>query len=1319
MVKTPPGFSFKACDWKDWRDEFLKYRNITKLADEPGDRQRDSLIYHMGTKKAEEVKSTFTWKTIKVPDPAHPNDRNKDTEELETDTMFDVLIGKYTQYFVPKVNVINESLIFNKRIQKAGESVEEFARDLQTLVRTCSYKEPQRMVRDRFVAGLTDIKLQEKLQFKLDLTLETALDMARRHEMIKKQVKEQQGQSLEADEVRSRGHGGHGGHRGRGRGRGRGASSRQPDRHLQAQAQASQDTRNCVNCGYKCGGDKCPARGKKCLFCSKIGHFKGVCQKKRAQEAAREVVEEHVESASWYIGMVSCDEDNGAWTVPLVVGGSTVVFKIDTGADVSIIPETVYQSMSSRPRLQQTATKLTSPGGRLACLGEFQAQTHVNGRDYHFRVVVVAESTSCLLGRSAASRMGLVARVEEVNRNVFGASGLMNTEPIRITLEEGAAPHCVTTCRRIPFPIMGKVKEELDKMERADIISKVTQPTDWCSPIVPVIKKNGRIRICIDLKRLNKAVKRPHYMLPNLDDIAPALKDSKLFTTLDASSGFLQIPLEQSSALYTTFITPFGRYCCNRLPFGITSGPEEFQRKASELLEGLEGAHVIMDDILIHGKTLAEHDARLDAVLKRVEASGLKLNREKCQIRKPELTYFGHTVGSSGIKPQPDKIRAIEELPTPKCVTELRSALGMINYLAKFTPSLSSMTKPLTELLKSGVAWYWGQPQRDAFAKVKAAICKAQELAYYDVTKPTVVSADASSYGLGAVILQQSEAGLQPVAFCSRTLTAAERRYAQIEKECLASVWACEKFSRYLIGLDSFELLTDHKPLVPLMSTKNLDQAPIRCQRLLMRMMKFNPNVRHVPGKDLVVADGLSRCPLPHSSQDEKSTEEIVEHVDAIQALWPVSHDRLEAIRQATRQDQDLQIILKYILHGWPSKSSVPVHLQEYLPHRGELSLVNGIITYQDRILIPSAMQADMLARLHESHQGISKCLENARSCIWWPGMSKQVKEMIDRCMECREHRPAQRKQPLIPTDLPSRPWEKVSADLCEHEGKSYIVLIDQYSRWIDVKLLTSTSTAAVISRVKDVIATHGVMDTLKSDNGPQFVSREFQKFAAQYGFNQDTSSPHFHQANGEAESAVKVAKKIISQADPHLALLNYRSTKHSATGVSPAEALMGRRLQTRLPLLPKRLQPQRPTDTDIRAADARAKQSYKEQYDRRHGVRDMPSIKSGQPVLMRLDTDHGWDRSGTIIKAEPDSRTYLVATPTGNLRRNRRHLQPVPNLPPPPPEAESDEEDTAPAPIPPAQPAAPDARTAPTVAPGPRRSTRASNKPPRLIESI
>jgi len=252
----------------------------------------------------------------------------------------------------------------------------------------------------------------------------------------------------------------------------------------------------------------------------------------------------------------------------------------------------------------------------------------------------------------------------------------------------------------------------------------------------------------------------------------------------------------------------------------------------NEILANTEGAVCLIDDVLVYGSTQSEHDQRLITVLRKLSEAGLTLNKEKCVFNTTSIKFLGQLVDNTGVKADPDKIRAIQGLKPPTNVSELRRFLGMINQLSKFAPNLADKTKPLRELLSTKSQWKWDIPQEEAFKQLKNLLSSSEVLALYDPSLETVVSADASAYGLGAVLRQrQTDGKLRPVAYISRALTETEQRYAQIEKEALGITWACERFQDYLIGIH-FHIETDHKPLVPLLSSKSLDEMPLRVQHL-------------------------------------------------------------------------------------------------------------------------------------------------------------------------------------------------------------------------------------------------------------------------------------------------------------------------------------------------------------------------------------------------------------------------------------------------------------------------------------------------------
>ncbi len=354
------------------------------------------------------------------------------------------------------------------------------------------------------------------------------------------------------------------------------------------------------------------------------------------------------------------------------------------------------KSMQTKLELRETKRILCGPDRQpLKVLGEMKTKLMLKTKSCTHTVFVVRGLQNNLLGLPAVRDLGLIQHIESVNDDIpsqypelFTGLGTFKGE-YKIRLKPEAYPFALNTPRNVPLPLRKKVEEELERMEQLGVISKVSKPTEWCAGMVVVPKSSGGVRICVDLKPLNESVLREFHPLPKIDITLAQLAGAKVFSKLDANSGFWQVPLSTESRLLTTFITPFGRFCFNKLPFGISSAPEHFQKRMNEILSGLPGILVHIDDMLIFGKTREEHDARLHRVLMRLKKERLTLNREKCQFHKSRITFVGHVIDGNRISPDPTKTEAIQKLRAPGSVTEMRRFMGMVNQLNKFSPHLA------------------------------------------------------------------------------------------------------------------------------------------------------------------------------------------------------------------------------------------------------------------------------------------------------------------------------------------------------------------------------------------------------------------------------------------------------------------------------------------------------------------------------------------------------------------------------------------------------------------------------------------------------
>ena len=976
-----------------------------------------------------------------------------------------------------------------------------------------------------------------------------------------------------------------------------------------------------------------------------------------------------VDDDDFLVDVVESKGSQREWKIDLHVNEMPVTFKLDTGAQTNLIPESVYQSLKPKPKLHSANVRLTGYSGvSIPVKGRCFVQVKYKGSTHSLDVLVTPGERQPLLGLQACDELGLVKRVLNITtesdnqivenyQDVFEGLGCVPGKH-HITLKENAQP-VQHACRKIPFPLQSQLKDELDKMERMNVITPVDEPTDWVSSLVVVKKKNGKLRVCLDPRDLNRAIKREHYQLPSRDEITAQFAGAKYFSKLDASSGFWQIELDDESSKLCTFITPYGRYRFLRLPFGICSAPEVFHKIVHNLFAHVPGVNTMMDDIIVWGSTQEEHDTRLKQVLEIARKTNLKLNKEKCEFNVKQLTYIGDLISEKGVQPDPKKVAAIRNMERPKCKQDVQRFLGMINYQGKFIPDLATKTAPLRHLLNKKNQWMWEDAQENAWCLLKNALTEEPVLHFYDSTKPTKASADASKNGLGAVLLQQHDQNWFPVAYASRAMTDAETRYAQIEKELLAITYACERFHQYIHG-QQVEVETDHKPLIPLF-TKALCDCPLRIHCLLIRVQRYDLKVSYTPGKFLYTADALSRAVDPEADMDAEREEDIKIYVETVIQTLPVTTDRRSQLVEETLKDKTLQELLGVIREGWPdNKQQCPHSVREYWNVRSELSEAKGLILKGSKIVVPATMRALMLNKIHEGHLGIEKCKRRAREVVYWPRINQDISDMVQNCHSCLMYKPNQQKETLKPHAVPNRPWEKIAADLFTLNNKDYIVIVDYYSQFIELRTLSTTSSKTVITHMKEVFSRQGTPCELVTDNGPQFASREFQEFAKEWDFKHTTTSPYHPQSNGLAENAVKIVKNLIrkcqhSGQDVYKALQIYRSSPLES-GKSPAELLYNRRLRSNLPIMDNLLDPQHVDPQLVKERKEGHKAKQKTQYDKH--ARDLTELNIGDHVRLQDMHTNRWSQSGVIRKKLPN-RSYLVEISNREVRRrNRRHLR-------------------------------------------------------------
>ena len=586
---------------------------------------------------------------------------------------------------------------------------------------------------------------------------------------------------------------------------------------------------------------------------------------------------------------------------------------------------------------------------------------------------------------------------------------------------------------------------------------------------------------------------------------------------------------------------------------------------------------------------------------------------------------------------------------------DLRRFLGMVQYLAKFVPNLVSNSSALRQLLVKDANWEWTEEHTKQFADLQFLVTNSPVIKYFDPNLPVKLSVDASKSGLGSVLLQLHKDDWHPVAFASRALSKTERHYSQIEKETLAVLYASEKFNQFVYR-HRFLVKSDHKPL-QFIFKRNINKAPPRIQRLLLRLRKYDIDLIFSPGNSIPVPDALSQAYLPNTEEDDKSLEY---KIHLLVSNLPISEPKLREMQNATENDQVLQKLKKLILDGFPdSKSSMPAELIPYFQVCSELSIAEGLIFKGDKIVIPESLRKEMKERIHMGHMGIECCKARAWQLMYWPNINADITNMVSNCSACLENRRYRQKEPLIAHEVPTAPWHKVGMDLFSFKGRDYLLVVDYFSNYPEVCLLNDTHNSSVIMKLKLIFSCFGIPKVVISDNGPQFSSYQFMRFAKEWDFTHNPSSPKHAKSNGMAESAVKTVKSIFKKAhrnkeDPYLALMAHRSTPSSSDNKSPYEKLFNRPMRTLLPDL-RNIKRKSTEHTDL-PAKLNPKFIERQKFYHNRLATELAEIPTGSTV--RIHNGKNRPTKAKVIEKATSPRSYVVETEAGQtLRRNRRDL--------------------------------------------------------------
>ena len=698
--------------WKKWKQELELYLTATEAEGKP-EKVKSSILLTCIGPKGREIYNTFEF--------TDATDKMKMSKVIE----------QFDQYCTPRQNLTYLRHKFLTYRQKEGQAFDEFVTQLRKLSSECEFGTLcASLIKDIIVIGIIDNRLRERMLRDSALTLERAINMGQSSEETSKHIKELQPEESRINIVKKRAY----------------TDTRTPRRN-NPQGETNM-INQCMYCGGKHNRGSCPAYSQQCRKCGKKGHFASCCKSTNNQSKVNQIemhsnLDNPESGDEFYVGAVfsshnsdnqsrkifTIDSSTTSWNVSLSTDGTNINYQIDTGAEVNVLPKSCYRTLNRKPRLLQTDVKLTAYNGTtIPVLGRCISMIKRNGKNIPTAFIVAETLSPPVLGAKSSENLNLIKRIMSVNTqntdliseysDCFGELGtLPKTHHIRTNPD---IPPVIHSARRIPIALRERLSTELQRMVKMGVIEPVTEPTEWVSQLVVAEKPNGKLRVCLDPRDLNKAILRHHYQLPTAEELFSEMANAKYFTKLDASNGYWQIKVSDESSNLLTFASPDGRFKFKRLPYGIHSASEVFQAEVAEMIRNIPGSRNSQDDILIWGDTLEINQSRTKQVLEVIRNYGLKLNKSKCVFNAHEITFLGHQISSKGLSPDPVKVIAISDMPYPNNKSEIKTFLGMVAYLGKFITHLTEATAPLRSLTEKESIWEFTENHKLAFNKIKS-----------------------------------------------------------------------------------------------------------------------------------------------------------------------------------------------------------------------------------------------------------------------------------------------------------------------------------------------------------------------------------------------------------------------------------------------------------------------------------------------------------------------------------------------------------------------------------------------------------------------